>query len=120
MSAHTTTTRRARSNGRHAEPRRATTSLRLPALAGPFFFALMIVHAQLRTGAPSATDPAREVVSYFGRHQDELQLGAVALGLAMPAALVWLAGLVDLLRRVEGERPIATLTALGGGILAAA
>jgi hypothetical protein len=35
-------------------------------------------------------------------------------------ALVWLAGLVHALRRVAGERTIATLTALGGGIVAAA
>jgi hypothetical protein len=60
------------------------------------------------------------VTGYFGRHQDELQLGAVALGLAMPAALVWLAGLIHALGRVAGERTIAPLAALGGGILAAA
>ena len=120
MSVHTTSNTGVRSNGRPAERRRTTESLRLPAVAGAVFFALMIVYAQLRTGAPAATDPARDVVSYVGRHQDELQLGAVALGLAMPAVLVWLAGLVQALRRVEGEHAIATLTALGGGILAAA
>lgn len=69
MAVHTTTTTGARSKGRHAE-RHPTESLRLPALAGAVFFALMLVHAQLRTGAPAATDPAREVVSYFRRHHD--------------------------------------------------
>jgi hypothetical protein len=89
-------------------------------VAGAVFFALMIVYAELRSPAPAATDSAREVASYFARHHDKLQLGAVALGLAMPAVLIWLAGLVEVLRRVEGSSRIASLTALGGGLLAAA
>ena len=117
MSAHTTVTPGDRTNGTQAVPPRTTTSLRLPALAGAVFFALMFVYAQLRSPAPAATDPAREVASYFARHHDRLQLGAVALGLAMPAALIWLSGLVQALRQVEGPSRIASLTALGGGIL---
>jgi hypothetical protein len=120
MSVHTPSTTGARTNGRQARRRRPTTSLRLPAAAGAVFFALTIVYAQLRAGAPTAADPAREVVSYVGRHQDDLQLGAVAIAFAMPAALVWLAGLVHLLRQVEGQRAVAAVAALGGGILAAA
>jgi hypothetical protein len=120
MSVHTTVTTRATvSPGQAARPR-TTTSLRLPALAGALFFALIIVYAQLRSPAPAATDPAREVAGYFARHHDRLQLGAVALGLAMPAVLVWLTGLVEALRRVEGPGRRASLTALSGGILAAA
>jgi hypothetical protein len=92
----------------------------LPALAGAVFFALIIAYAQLRSPAPAATDSAREVAGYFSRHQDKLQLGAVALAFAMPAALIWLTGLVHALREVEGPSRIASLTALGGGILAAA
>ena len=115
MSAHTTVTPGDRTNGTQAVPPRTTTSLRLPALAGAVFFALMFVYAQLRSPAPAATDPAREVASYFARHHDRLQLGAVALGLAMPAALIWLSGLVQALRQVEGPSRIASLTALGGG-----
>jgi len=92
----------------------------LPALAGAVFFALMIAYAQLRTPAPAASDSAREVAAYFARHQDKLQLGAVALGLAMPAALIWGTGLIRTLRQVEGPSRIASLTALQGGILAAA
>ena len=120
MSVHTTATSAARTNGRRAVRPRTTTSLRLPALAGAVFFALVIVYSQLRTPAPAATDPAREVASYFARHQDRLQLGAVALGFAMPAVLIWLTGLIHMLREVEGPSRIASLTALGGGILAAA
>ena len=92
----------------------------LPALAGAVFFALIIAYAELRTPAPTATDPAREVASYFARHHGQLQLGAVALGFAMPAVLIWGAGLVHVLRSVEGRSRIASLTAFGGGILAAA
>ena len=120
MSVHTTVTTGARTNGTQAVRPRATPSLRLPALAGAVFFALIIVFAELRSPAPAATDSAREVASYFARHHDRLQLGAVALGFAMPAALIWLTGLVQALRQVEGPSRIASLTALGGGIVAAA
>ena len=120
MSVHPTATPGARTNGARAARPRPTTSLRLPALAGAVFFALMVLYAQLRSPAPAATDPAREVARYFARHHDKLQLGAVALGLAMPAALIWLTGLVQALRQVEGPSRIASLAALGGGILAAA
>ena len=125
MSVHTTVTTGARTNGTQAVRPRTTTSLRLPALAGAVFFALIIVYAELRSPAPAATDSGREVASYFARHHDRLQLGAVlflpaALGFAMPAALIWLTGLIHTLRQVEGPSRIASLTALGGGILAAA
>jgi hypothetical protein len=120
MSVHTTVTPGARTNGTQAVRRRTTTSLRLPALAGAVFFALIIVYAELRSPAPAATDPAREVASHFARHHDRLQLGAAALSFAMPAALIWGTGLVQVLRQVEGPSRIASLTALSGAILAAA
>jgi hypothetical protein len=120
MSVHTTVTTGAKTNGTQAARPRTSTSLRLPALSGAVFFALIIVYAELRSPAPAATDPAREVAGYFARHHDRLQLGAVALAFAMPAALIWGAGLVHMLRSVEGPSRIASLTALQGGILAAA
>ena len=95
-------------------------SLRVAAVAGAVFFALIVVHAELRSPAPSATDTSREVFAYVARHQDRLQLGAVALGFAMPAALVWLSGLVRVLRRAEGATAAVATVALGGGVLAAA
>lgn len=120
MSAHTTATTERRANGRPSVRPRTTASLRLPALAGAVFFALIIVYSELRSPSPAVTDSAREVAGYFARHHDRLQLGAVALGFAMPAALIWAAGLVHRLRDVEGPSRIASLTALSGGILAAA
>ncbi|MGZ4199385.1 MAG: hypothetical protein ACXVP1_04300 [Thermoleophilia bacterium] len=120
MPVHTAVVTGARTNGTEAVRSRTTTSLRLPALAGAVFFALIVVYSQLRTPAPAATDPAREVASYFARHHDRLQLGAVALGFAMPAVLIWGTGLIHMLRSVEGPSRIASLTALQGGILAAA
>jgi hypothetical protein len=120
MSVHTTATPGARTNGSQAVRPGTSVSLRLPALAGAAFFALMVAYAQLRSPAPAATDSAREVATYFARHHDRLQLGAVALGFAMPAALIWLTGLVQALRQVEGPSRIASLSALCGGILAAA
>ena len=94
--------------------------VRVAAIAGAVFFALMVVHAGLRSGAPSATDPGRDVVAYVTRHQGRLQLGAVAIGFAMPAALIWLSGLLRALGGAEGATPAAATVALGGGVLAAA
>jgi hypothetical protein len=97
-----------------------TSSLRLPAFAGAVFFALIVAYAELRSPSPAATDSAREVAGYFARHHDEMQLGAVALGFAMSAARIRRTGLLRALREVEGPSRIGSLTALGGGILAAA
>jgi hypothetical protein len=125
MSVHTPVSPGVRTNGTQAVPPRTTTSLWLPALAGAVFFALIFVYGQLfgqlfGSPAPAATDSAREVASYVARHHDRLQLAAVALGFAMPAALIWLSGVVQALRQLEGPSRVAGLTALGGGILAAA
>lgn len=120
MSAHTTATTGATTNGSRAVRCGTAMSLRLPALAGAAFFVLIVVYAQLRSPSPAATDPAREVATYFARHHDKLQLGAVALAFAMPAALIWGTGLLQTLRQVEGPSRIASFTALSGGILAAA
>jgi hypothetical protein len=90
------------------------------ALAGATFFALMIVQANFRSGAPSATDSGEKIFGYVADHADRLQMGAVLLGLAMSAALVWLSGLFGALRRAEGGTPGVAVAALGGGVLAAA
>lgn len=95
-------------------------SVRVAALAGAAFFVLIVIHANLRSGAPSATDPGREVIDYVALHRDRLQLAAVLSGFAMAAALVWLSGLVRALRRAEGQAGGAALVALAGGALAAA
>lgn len=94
-------------------------SVRLAALGGAVFFALTIVHANLVSGTPSATDPAQDTFDYLAKHEGRLRLDAVLLGLAMPAALVFLSGLVRALRRAEGGSAGLALAALGGGVLAA-
>ncbi len=94
--------------------------VRVSALAGPVFFVLMVVYANLRNGAPAATDSGQKVIDYVTTHQSDLQLGAALLGLAMAAALVWLPGLYDTLRRAEGAHSGLGLGALAGGALAAA
>lgn len=95
-------------------------AVRAAAAGGFVFFALILVNSQFRTGAPSATDPGQEILGYISRHQGRFQLAAVALGFAMPAALLWLSGLFRLLRNAEGGRPALAFAALGGGVLAAA
>jgi hypothetical protein len=95
-------------------------SVRMAALAGVIFFALMLVQANFRSGAPSATDSGQQIFGYVTDHADRLQMGAVLLGLAMSAALVWLSGLFRALRRAEGGTPGVAVAALAGGVLAAA
>jgi hypothetical protein len=95
-------------------------SVRLAALAGAIFFALMVVQANFRSGAPSATDSGEKIFRYVTAHADRLQLGAVLLGLAMSAAIVWLSGLFRVLRRAESGTPAVAVAALAGGVLAAA
>lgn len=95
------------------------TSVRLAALAGAVYFGLIVAFSQLTSGSPSATDPGQEVFDYVARHHGRIQLAAVLIGFAMPAALLWLSGLFRALREAEGT-PGFALAALGGGVLAAA
>jgi hypothetical protein len=106
--------------GRRASWIPEAVSVRLAAVAGAIFFALMVVQANLRSGAPSATDSAGKIFDFVADHADRLQMGAVLLGLAMSAALVWLSGLFRALRRAEGGAPGFAVAALAGGVLAAA
>jgi hypothetical protein len=95
-------------------------SIRLAALGGAVYFALVIIYASLVSGSPAASDPTDEIFDYLARHQGRVQLAAVLIGLAMPAALLWLSGLFRALRRAEGGTPGLAVAALGGGVLAAA
>jgi len=94
--------------------------LRWVGLSGAVYFALILAYASTRSGAPAATDSNQEVFDYVVDNQGRLQLGAVLLGFAMVAALVWLPCLVAALRRAEGGHPGLALGAFGGGVLAAA
>jgi hypothetical protein len=107
----------------HERPRTTAApnrwSTRVSALAGLVFFALMVVHGSLRNGAPSAGDPGQKIYDHLVENSGRYQLGAVALGLAMAAALVWLPALYRLLEKTRGGST-AGLTAIAGGVLAAA
>lgn len=94
--------------------------MRLAALAGAVFFALVVVNSSLLSGAPSATDSPRETFDYLADHAGRFQISAVLWGFAMSAALVWLSGLFRALRRAEGGTPALAMVALAGGVLAAA
>lgn len=95
-------------------------SVRLAALGGAVFFVLVVSYGTLVTGAPSATDSRREIFTYLARHQDRLQVAAALIGLAMPAALLWVSGLFRALAKAEGGTAALGVAALGGGVLAAA
>jgi hypothetical protein len=95
-------------------------STRVSALAGLVFFALMLVHAGLRNGAPAASDSGQEIYDHVVENAGRYQLSAVALGLAMAAVLVWLPAPFGALRRAEGGSTGAAMVAVAGGVLAAA
>jgi hypothetical protein len=80
----------------------------------------MIVFGVLLSNTPSITDSGKEVFDYFAKHNDRIQAAAVVIGLAMPAALLWLSGLFRALRKAEGKNSVLAVAALGGGILTAA
>jgi hypothetical protein len=96
-----------------------TAWVRVTAVGGVVFFALVVCFGLLSSNTPAATDPRDEVFRNIADHQDRLQLAAVAYGLAMPAALLFLCGLFAALRKAEGRARIA-VAVLSGGILAAA
>lgn len=97
-----------------------SVSVRLAALGGAAFFALVLAFGILTRGTPSVTDPARETFDYISAHQGALQLAAVLYGLAMPAALLFLSGLFRALREAEGGKAGLAVAAVCGGVLAAA
>jgi hypothetical protein len=95
-------------------------STRFSALGGAVFFGLFLAFAGLTSGTPSAADPRQHTFDYLLAHQGRLQLAAVLLGLAMPAALLFVSGLYRALRKAEGGTAALAVAALGGGVLAAA
>lgn len=95
-------------------------SVRLAAVAGALFFVLFIIFAALTSGTPSITASGQDTLNYLSAHHGRLQLAAVVMGLAMPAALVFVSGLFQALRKAEGGIAGIAVAALGGGVLAAA
>ena len=95
-------------------------SVRVAALAGAIFFALFIIFAALTSGTPSITASGQDTFNYISAHHGRLQLAAVVMGLAMPAALVFVSGLFRALRKAEGGIAGVAVAALAGGVLAAA
>ncbi len=95
-------------------------SVRLAALGGAIFFVLVVVSTSLTSGSPSATDSGQEIFDDLAQHHGRYQVGAVLMGLAMSAVLLWLSGLFRALRKAEGGTPALALAALAGGVLAAA
>lgn len=105
---------------RHAVHAPGSASVRLTAVGGAVFFALFLAFAGLTSGTPSVTDSARQTFDSLEAHDGRLKLAAVLLGLAMPAALLFLSGLFRALREAEDGKAGLAVAALGGGVLAAA
>ncbi|MGZ4185667.1 MAG: hypothetical protein ACXVFA_10045 [Solirubrobacteraceae bacterium] len=92
----------------------------MAAVAGAVFFALFLAFAALTSGTPSITASGQDTFNYLSAHHERLQLAAVVMGLAMPAALLFVSGLFRALRKAEGGIAGGAVAALGGGVLAAA
>lgn len=113
-------------HGAHAVERRpavhvpGSMSVRLAALGGALFFALFLGFASLTRGTPSVTDSGQDTFNYISAHDGRLQLAAVLLALAMPAALLAVSGVFRGVREAEGGKAGLAIAALGGGVLAAA
>jgi len=103
-------------------PGRGMGSLRarFAAMGGLLFFGLIVAFGSLTSNMPAATGSRQEIFSYVTQHNERLQVAAALYALAMAAALVFLSGLFDALRKAEGGRPHLAMTAFAGGVLAAA
>ena len=92
------------------------------ALAGVVFVALFVIGTLLMfSGTPMGDDPPSKVIAYFsdGGHRDRISIAWVVAGLGFLFFLVFVAALREAIALLEGDRILATLTALGGGIYAA-
>src|SRR6478672_710741 len=103
-----------------AAPPPDTVTARTTAVAGLVFLLLVVSFGSLTSSSPAATDSRLEVWDYVAAHHERLQLAAALYGLAMAAALLWLAGLYAVLRSAEDGRPWLATAALAGGVLSAA
>ena len=81
-----------------------SVSVRLAAVGGAVFFALFLAFGILTRGTPSITDSSQDTYDYLSAHDGRLQLAAVSLGLAMPAALLAVSGLFRALRKAEAAQ----------------
>ena len=89
-------------------------------LGGVLCFGLLMGFGSLLSNSPAPTDTRQQVWTYLAQHHDRLQLAAVLYALAMPAALLFLAGLFGALRIAEGGRSRLAVATVAGGVLAAA
>ncbi len=101
----------------HAVP--GAASIRLAALGGMVFFALVVTFGILMSNFPAATDSRQAFFGYLADNQGRLRIAAVLYALAMPLALLFLSGLFRALRKAESGTSGLAVAALGGGILAA-
>jgi hypothetical protein len=108
-------TRRAASSPKSTE----AAWVRVTAVGGFVFFALVICFGTLLSEMPAATADRREVFAYLVEHQDALQLAAALYGLSMVGALLFLCGLFAALAKAEGGRRRLATAAATGGVLAA-
>jgi hypothetical protein len=94
-------------------------SKRFAGMAGIAFVVLFLVAviAFIPSGLPNSGDPASKVVSYFADHRSALLVSAFLQALSAVPFLAFLAAVVGMLRRADGESGGWWLwTALGGAV----
>ncbi len=98
------------------------TSRRFAGMAGLLFVAIFLVAlvAFLPSGLPNSGEPGSKVVSYVTEHRGALLTSAFLQGLAIIPFLAFLAAVVGMLRRAEGDRGGWSLMAAVGGVAGSA
>jgi hypothetical protein len=86
-------------------------------LSGVASVLLIIVAFIVGGESPEADEPLREVISYYEDHDSDVQIASALLGLGAFFFLVFSAFLAATLRRVQGERSVAAIVSLAGGIV---
>ena len=79
---------------------------------------LLIVVAFIVGGeSPEADEPLREVISYYADHDSDVQIAGALLALGAFFFLLFSAFVASVLRRIQGERGVAAIVSLAGGIV---
>jgi hypothetical protein len=86
-------------------------------LSGVASVLLIIVAFIVGGESPEADEPLREVISYYSDHDSDVQIASALLGLGAFFFLLFSAFVASMLRRVQGERGVATIVSLAGGIV---
>ena len=88
----------------------------VPPVAGVLFVALVVLGIAL-SNTPDVGSSGAKVLGYYRSHHDRTNIALLALGYGGLMAVVFFAGVASYLRR-RGSEMLATLTVIGGALMA--